>query len=115
MSIKIYIYVIPELTFCMVHFLKRIIQRDLPELEHQNASTCHCQEAIDICFRWIIDMDELITTTFIKKYFNLKSIINAMKKDTDECCLISLQKKYHFLCCAAFGTTETQFRWVIPS
>lgn len=95
--------VIPELMFSLLHFLKRILERDLPEILHDNATTCHCRDAIHSRFYWIVDLDILVSD-YLRKHFSIQDVVDTiMCADSPDCFLLSLQKKYHFVCSIAFG------------
>ena len=95
--------IVPELMYCLLHFLKRTFQRDLPDLLHIDAHTCHCSEAIHICFHWVKELDVLVCDNMMK-HFNVENVLGVlMSKDSSDCYLTTLQKKYHFLCCVAHG------------
>ena len=95
--------VIPELMFCMLHFLIRILERDLPELLHEKSGKCQCAEATHVRFPWVDNLDTL-ASDYIKRNFNVQEVIDViMNGDSHDCFLVSLQKKYHFLCSIAYG------------
>jgi len=94
---------IPELMYSLLHFLKRILQRDSPELLHADIDTCYCKEAIDIRYNFVLDLDTLVSD-YVRKRMDVQDCCEAiMSEDAKECLLIRLQKKYHFLCAVTHG------------
>lgn len=84
-----------ELMYTVLHFLRRLLERDISELKHGHG-LCRCADILQTRFQWILLLDMAVDGK-MKDCFSLAERRHVSCDHDAHCLLDTLQYKYHVL------------------